>query len=357
MVLFTHDRLEDTYLWLCDKRYDRSPHHDIWYLRFDWQNQKDDLLSTLNDGSYMFSPLQRYEFDDDIVSMWSSTDMIALKMITHTLYEHMHNTLSPSCYHTKAADGSKKGLKTALCNTFEALSTHNYVLRSDIKGYYESIRFDTLINIIQKYVKNPILLQLIMKALSRIETYGGNFYEYPFKGIPKRSPLSPLLAAIALLPLDQAMDQNPHIFYARFVDDWVVLTKSKSMLRKMIIKTHAILNDLHLDMHPLKTYIGNIEKGFNFLTYFMKKGVLLPSKESLRLGYERVDVLYEITSAHHSKRSKPKRDISEYHVSEPPPNDDMMQKALFDAWHYYKMREKDQRGDEKRIQNYFMRWT
>ena len=122
--------------------------------------------------------------------------------------------------------------------------------------------------IIDQHVKSPILTQLIHKAIYRTETFGGNFYDYHQKGIAKSCPLSPLLSAIALMPLDLAMENNKNIFYIRFVDDWIVFTKSKTMLRKIIKNTHAILNSLHLEIHPHKTYMGNLQKGFNFLGYF-----------------------------------------------------------------------------------------
>ncbi len=147
--------------------------------------------------------------------------------------------------------------------------------------------------ILEKYITDKTLLHLVYKALQRFETFGGNFYEYLTHGIPKRSPLSPLLAGIALLPLDEAMRNNPHIFYARFVDDWTALMKSKTMHRKVIKETHAILNELGFEMHPTKTYIGKIEKGFNFLAYYLKPGVVLPSKEALRRFSERSRLLYE----------------------------------------------------------------
>ena len=177
------------------------------------------------------------------------------------------------------------------------------------------------------HLKDPILLQLIMKALHRIETHGGNFYDFPFKGIPKRSPLSPLLAAIALLPLDQAMESGSDVFYARFVDDWIVLTKSKTMLRKIIKKTHHILNNLHLEMHPTKTYIGKVETGFNFLSYYMKPTILIPSREALRRLKKKC-----LSAQAHPFPKKYKcyhaRDTSEYHVNEAPPRDSDMQSLL-----------------------------
>ncbi len=279
--------------------------------------------------------------------------MIALKMISLTLPELMTDPLSKTCYYIKGSGG----LKQAVRLTHEASSKHTYVFRSDIKGYYESLRFDVLMNIISTYVKHPVLLTLIEKALHRTESFGGLYYEYHQKGIPKGSPLSPLLGAIALLPLDQAMSRTQDIFYARYMDDWVVLTHSKTALRKIIRKTHAILQGLHLSLHPLKTYIGKIANGFNFLGYYMDTHRLLPSTETILRFHERALVLYEHpTEPLKRLRHTPKRDISEYSAHEPPPNDHEFRSRLVALLH---------RGGNsrhalkasRRIRGYLDQWT
>jgi hypothetical protein len=82
-------------------------------------------------------------------------------------------------------------------------------------------------------------------------------------GIPKGCPLSPLIAAFYLKPLDDEMHQQG--FYIRFMDDRLVMVKIKRQLRKIIKLTHRILNQIKLKMHPDKTYLGCIKKGFDFL--------------------------------------------------------------------------------------------
>ncbi len=109
-----------------------------------------------------------------------------------------------SCYHIKGHGGLKK----AVHHTHRALPDYHYVMRS----YYDSINFDVLMALIESYIKDPALLSLISKAFHRTETYDGNFYDYLEKGIPMGSPLSPLLGAIALMPLDQAMGDVKDIF-------------------------------------------------------------------------------------------------------------------------------------------------
>jgi hypothetical protein len=44
-----------------------------------------------------------------------------------------------------------------------------------------------------------------------------------------------------------------------------IMVKTKRQLRKIIQLTHTLLNRLQLKMHPDKTFIGCIKKGFDFL--------------------------------------------------------------------------------------------
>lgn len=323
------DDLEQAYKWIKRIRKDYSPNSDIWRLCAQWEDRKDNLLAQLNDGSYVFDLLDRYEFDDATISLWSSQDMIALKLITLALELRMAVHIPKSCYHIK----DNGGLKKAVNHTHDALSEHHYVLRSDIKGYYQSIQFDVLMGIIESYIQHPVLLTLLRKALQRTETRGGNFYDYHDKSIPKGSPLSPLLGAIALIPLDKAMGKMRNIFYARYMDDWVVLTKSKTALRKVVKVTYKVVDDLRLQLHPNKTYIGKISHGFNFLGYYMDDRKILPSKETIRRFQERGAALYEPSRGNrnisrHHKRNPHSRDISEYQVDEPAPTEMDFQNIL-----------------------------
>lgn len=323
--LFTLDDLEAAYTWICTIRKDYSANSDIWQLRRDWHWLKHTMLTNLNNGTYQFGLIDRYEFNDAIISLWTSQDMIALKLLTQALYQRMQPYLPKSCYHVKGHGGLKK----AVVQTYEVLSQYKYVMRTDIKGYYDSINFNVLFTIIESYVTHPVLLKLLRKACHRTETTGGHFYEYHHKGMPKGSPLSPLMGAIALMPFDHALEQKQDIFYIRYMDDWVVLTKSKTALRKIIKLTHHFMHSLQFQLHPMKTFIGKICQGFNFLAFYMDHQKILPSKETIRRFFERTNVLYE--HAHLPKRYKKQateRDISEYQVNESAPTDVYFQDVL-----------------------------
>jgi hypothetical protein len=331
--LFTLEDMDATYQWIIRLRKKYSPNSDIWNLRRDWENIKGEMLEQLNDGSYQFGVIDRLEFEDATISLWSSRDMVALKLISQALGRRMVKYIPKSCCHIK----NHGGLKKAVRQTYEALPEYQYVMRSDVQGYYASICFDVLIEIIESYVTHPILLTLVRKACLRTETSGGNFYDYHEKGVPKGSPLSPLLGAIALMPLDKAMGKIKGVFYQRYMDDWCVLTKSKSALRKVVKRTHEVMRDLKFRLHPLKTYIGKISRGFNFLAYYMDYEKILPSKETIRRFHERATALYETpqsgnNQAHRRRRHAPKtvvsRDISEYLVSEAAPTNTYLESVL-----------------------------
>ena len=152
------------------------------------------------------------------------------------------------------------------------------------------------------------------------------------------------------MPLDKAMGEIKGVFYQRYMDDWCVLTRSKSALRKVVKRTHKVMRDLKFHLHPLKTYIGKIARGFNFLAYYMDYQKILPSKETIRRFHERATALYETPQAcpersrragnnHHvpqfprrRRRHTPKtavsRDISEYLVNEAAPTNAYLEGVL-----------------------------
>ena len=171
-TLFTMDDLEVGFQWISTLRKKHSHNSDIWNFRRDWDTIKEEMLNRLNDGSYRFGVINRLEFPDGILSLWSSCDMVALKLVSIALGQKMGKYIPKTCCHVKGHGGLKKAVR----ETYEALPKYQYVMRSDVQGYYASICHDTLMGIIQSYVTHPVLLTLVRKACQRTETTGGNFY-------------------------------------------------------------------------------------------------------------------------------------------------------------------------------------
>ena len=74
-------------------------------------------------------------------------------------------------------------------------------------------------------VKEPYLRRIVWQYLKRTEDINGNYVSIE-KGISLGCPLSPLMAALYLKPLDDALAKL-NVFYTRFMDDWVILAKTR----------------------------------------------------------------------------------------------------------------------------------
>ena len=79
----------------------------------------------------------------------------------------------------------------------------------------------------------------------------------------------------------------------RFMDDWIVLCKTRHILKKIIRCTYQVLGQLKLDLHPDKTYIGKIDKGFDFLGYHFDLIDLSLAKATLDKAIARLQQLFE----------------------------------------------------------------
>ncbi len=75
---------------------------------------------------------------------------------------------------------------------------------------------------------------------------------------------------------------------------WAIgLLPTRWKLRSAIRIVNETLNLLKVEKHPEKTFIGKVERGFGFLGYFLKPGVLRVSRGTFERFTERISRLYE----------------------------------------------------------------
>ncbi|WP_133130008.1 reverse transcriptase/maturase family protein [Legionella yabuuchiae] len=282
--------IERAYQWLCKAHSHRGISSDCWHVRHHKNELLPELCESLVRMDYQFSPRTQYRMPNETLSLYSSQDSLILKAMSLILSDILKSSLllSPHCYHLKG----NGGLKKAVNHTKENLQSYRFVFKSDIKGYYEHINHRVLHEDLVSLIEDNPLTSLIMQSLKVPSTWGGLYYDHD-KGLPKGSPLSPLLGGIALHRLDCAMTQIKGVFYARFMDDWVVLCKTRHQLKKVIRRTYQILDELQLTLHPDKTYIGTIEKGFDFLGYHFSPKQLTLAKVTLDKAIAKLRQLFE----------------------------------------------------------------
>ncbi len=139
-----------------------------------------------------------------------------------------------------------------------------YALKCDITKYFSSVDHKTLINMINKKVKDKKTMWLIESIIkSSVDK------EKPRKtGIPIGNLTSQLFANIYLNELDYFVKHNLKIkHYVRYVDDFIIIHESKQKLHKLKLKITNFLKSIYLELHPRKANIFPIDLGVDFLGY------------------------------------------------------------------------------------------
>jgi RNA-directed DNA polymerase len=248
-------QLDDAYRWLCQQRQHFPPNVDVWHFRRQYSAIKSDLLEQINSGRYQFSPQQKIiKHDGKIIHLWESQDVLAMKLIANGLSVSL--PLSSRCTHIKGHDR----LKQTVVEIQNSQGNYKYVCKTDVKGFYASINQYLLMDMINETVADADLRHYLHQIMHRCVEYGGHYRDID-QGISRGCPLSPILGALYLKALDDHFtDKN--LYYVRYMDDILILTKTRWQNHKAIKALNLILNPLKVEKHPDKTYIGKIENGF-----------------------------------------------------------------------------------------------
>jgi len=168
-----------------------------------------------------------------------------------------------------------------------------YVLKADIKSYFEAVNHNILINILKKKVDDKRLIWLIRRILSNHQGKESN------KGMPLGNLTSQFFANVYLNELDQFIKQKLRIkYYIRYVDDFVILHQSKTKLgdyKKLI--EEFIKNNLDLKLHPEKSQIIKLEKGINFLgfrIFYYHRLLARKNMRKFKIKINTMRVLYDL---------------------------------------------------------------
>ena len=277
--------LDVAYHWLCQTRLSRGPNNDVWHCRFHWTELKPKLQTQLQTGDYMFSPLHQCVIEGEVVNSWCVQDALVLKAMSLVLSKVL--AIDPHCYHVKGHGGMKKALKEA----YEVFSPQHFFMRSDIKSYYAAIDHHVLMAQLSVEIKERAMQRLLWHYLQYTVTRGGSF-QFNTRGIALRCPLSSLIGAFYLKPLDQALAKLKIRFW-RVMDDWLILTNTRWQLRRAICTVNRVLEQLKLTKHPEKTQMGRCTQGITFLGYRLTSQGFTLATKTIHRNQARITRLYE----------------------------------------------------------------
>ncbi len=171
------------------------------------------------------------------------------------------------------------------------LPHYRFVLRTDVKGYYENIDHRILLEQLSHYIKDRFLLNLLCQYLMRTVHRGGSYREIT-QGISRGCPLSPVIGAFYLKVLDDELGDSG-LYYVRYMDDILIMAPTRWKLRRGIKRLNQIFHALSLKQHPDKTFIGRIERGFYFLGYHFSRKPLSLAVKTVRKFFAHLHRVYQ----------------------------------------------------------------
>ncbi|WDZ51801.1 reverse transcriptase domain-containing protein [Acinetobacter vivianii] len=202
--------------------------------------------------------------------MWSAQDALVLKWVALRVAHYL--PAHDLCHHLKG-----RGCHHSLSLVTAALykGQYQFVYRSDIRGYYQNIRKETLAGLIPQWVPDPVLCNLMTQFIYYSVEQGGVFHT-PTHGISRGCALSPLLGGSLLHHVDAWFASRKNVFYVRYMDDFLLLTESRWALRHAIRQLHQFMQPEGFAMHPDKTQIGRLANGFDWVGMWIS-----PSEQSI----------------------------------------------------------------------------
>ncbi|MDE1810545.1 MAG: group II intron reverse transcriptase domain-containing protein [Candidatus Micrarchaeota archaeon] len=171
--------------------------------------------------------------------------------------------------------------------------SYGYVLKADIKHYFDTVDQGILMQIISKRIKDARVIWLVGVILRNHRC------DAPGKGMPIGNLTSQFFANVYLDELDQFVKHRLGVrYYIRYVDDFVILHRDRKALQLLRGEIqHFLVSDLRIELHPDKTRVVPLDRGITFLGFRVFPLYRLLKKSNARRIWRRMDRLKRIYAA------------------------------------------------------------
>jgi len=263
----------------------------------------------------LYRDLRYHRYKHDVYTSFYITDpkrrkihkaTVRDRILHHAVFRIVNPVFEPtfiaSSFSCRIGKGNHRGvyfLEKLIRSESRNFTKPAYILKCDVRKFFDSINHKILLSVILKKIKDEVLTGLFKEIIGSFDSESicaGTQIErererereiscrrqeslFSRKGIPIGNLTSQLFANIYMNEFDQFVKHELKVKkYVRYTDDFVIVSSSLKYLNDLLPKIQTFLNnELKLELHPSKISIRKAKQGVDFLGY-----VILPWHTLLR---------------------------------------------------------------------------
>ena len=256
----------------------KSKKHYIIEFEGNLEEELNNLHHELASFTYQPRPLIRFIIRDPKTRTIHASDFRD-KVVYHALVNVLNPIFEPififDSYASRKNKGTHKAIQRFDCfkrkvtnngqlikNPYGNNSVVGYVLKADIRHYFDTVDHEILLNILRRKIKDKDVMWLVKKILDNFDA------KIKGKGMPLGNLTSQFFANIYLNELDQFVKHELKAkYYMRYVDDFIILHDNLAVLEEYKEKIEYCIKNLGLELHPEKSKIMPLKAGVTALGY------------------------------------------------------------------------------------------